>query len=163
MKSFEAEGKETVVVTMGSVVGTMKSVLAEMRAEGVSIGALTVRSYRPFPAERIRAALAGAKRVVVFEKSLAVGMGGIFAADVRMALADQPIDVRSVAGGLGGRPITQANLRRMFDKAVRDELEEPHFHDVRMDVVEREMERLRSAARGSSAENILREIGVAGG
>ncbi len=163
VKSFEAEGKETVVVTMGSVVGTMKTVLAEMRAEGVSIGALTVRSYRPFPAERLRAALAGAKRVVVFEKSLAVGMGGILAADVRMALADEPVDVRSVAGGLGGRPITRENLRRMFDKAVRDELEEPHFHDVRMDVVEREMERLRSAARGSSAENILREIGVAGG
>ena len=68
------------------------------------------------PRHRLRAALAGAKRVVVFEKSLAVGMGGILAADVRMALADQPVDVRSVVGGLGGRPITRENLRRMFDK-----------------------------------------------
>jgi pyruvate ferredoxin oxidoreductase alpha subunit len=161
LKSFEAEDKETVVVTMGSVVGTMKSVLADMRADGVSIGVLTVRSFRPFPAAALRAALAGVKRVVVFEKSLAVGMGGILAADVRMALAGEGAEVHSVIGGLGGRPITQANLRRMFDKAVRDELEEPHFHDVQMPVVEREMARLRSATRtGSSAENILRDVGV---
>ena len=161
IKSFEAEDKETVVLTMGSVVGSMKSVLADMRGEGVSIGALTVRSFRPFPRQALRAALAGAKRVVVFEKSLAVGMGGILAENVRMALADMPVAVHSVIGGLGGRPITRENLRRMFDKAVSDQLEEPHFHDIRMDVVEREMERLRSQSGiGASAENILREMGA---
>ncbi len=161
VKSFDAEGKDTVVVTMGSVIGSMKSVLAEMRDEGISIGALTVRSFRPFPRQALRTALAGAKRVVVFEKSLAVGLGGILAGDVRMALADMPVAVHSVIAGLGGRPITRDNLRRMFGKAVNDELEEPHFHDIRMDVVENEMERLRSQSGiGASAENILREVGA---
>jgi pyruvate ferredoxin oxidoreductase alpha subunit len=162
LKSFAAEGARTVVVTMGSVIGTMKSVLEDMRAAGVSIGALAIRSYRPFPREALRAALADAERVIVFEKSLAVGIGGILAGDVRMALTDMPARVHSVIGGLGGRPITQENLRRMFDKGVNDELEEPHFHDIHMDVVRRELERLRNVHRpGPSAESILRDVGLA--
>jgi pyruvate ferredoxin oxidoreductase alpha subunit len=162
LKSFDAEGKKTVVVTMGSVIGSMKSVLADMRAEGTSIGALAIRSYRPFPREALRAVLADAERVIVFEKSLAVGIGGILAGDVRMALAGLPARVYSVVGGLGGRPITRKNLRRMFDKGVRDELEEPHFHDISMDVIRRELERLKTMQRpGPSAESILRDVGLA--
>ncbi len=161
LKSFEAEGKKTVVVTMGSVIGSMKSVLADMRAEGTSIGALAIRSYRPFPSEALRTLLADAERVIVFEKSLAVGIGGILAGDVRMALGGLPARVYSVVGGLGGRPITQTNLRRMFDKGVRDELEEPHFHDISMEVIRRELERLKTMQRpGPSAESILRDVGV---
>ena len=62
-------------------------------------------------------------------------------------------------GGLGGRPITRDNLRRMLDKGVRDELEEPHFHDLDVSVVQRELERLRDIQRpGPSAEAILLDI-----
>jgi len=162
LMSYDAEGKKTVIVTMGSVIGSMKSVLADMRAEGASIGAVTIRSYRPFPSEALRALLADAERVIVFEKSLAVGIGGILAADVRMALAGMPARVYSVVGGLGGRPITRVNLRRMFEKGVRDELEEPHFHDIDMDVIRRELERLKTMHRpGPSAESILRDVGLA--
>ena len=161
LKSFGAEGKKTVVVTMGSVIGTMKSVLADMQQDGTSIGALAIRSYRPFPSEQLRTALADAERIIVFEKSLAVGMGGILGGDVRMAFANQPVRVYSVVGGLGGRPITRENLRRMFEKGVRDELEEPHFHDLNMDVIRRELDRLRSVQQpGPSAENILRDVGL---
>lgn len=161
LKSFEAEGKKTVVVTMGSVIGSMKSVLADMRAEGISIGALAIRSYRPFPSAALRTSLAEAERVIVFEKCLAVGIGGILAGDVRMALAGLPARVHSVVGGLGGRPITRENLRRMLNKGVRDELEEPHFHDIDMEVIRRELERMKTLQRpGPSAENILRDVGL---
>ncbi len=161
IKTFDSEGAKTVVVTMGSVAGSMKSVLADMRGEGISIGALTVRSYRPFPSEALRAALIDAERVIVFEKSLAVGMGGILAGDVRMALAGLAVQVYSVVGGLGGRPITRENLRRMLDKGVRDEIEEPHFHDINMEVIRRELDRLKTLQRpGPSAESILRDVGL---
>jgi pyruvate ferredoxin oxidoreductase alpha subunit len=161
IKSFEAEGAETVVVTMGSVIGTMKEVLGGMREDGITIGALTIRSFRPFPGEALRAALKDAKRVIVFEKSVAVGMGGILAMNLRTALQDLPIRVHSVIGGLGGRPVTRVNLRRMFDKGIQDQLEEPHFHDIRMDVMEREIEREQADRRsGAIAENVLTDVGV---
>ncbi len=161
VKEFDCAGAETVVITMGSVIGTMKEVLAGMRADGHSIGALTIRSFRPFPSAALREALKDAKRVIVFEKSLAVGMGGIVSMNVRMALKEYPIKVQSVIGGLGGRPITRAGLRRMFEKGLDDQLEEPHFHDLDMGIVNRELEREKDQRRsGSIAENILHDVGV---
>jgi len=161
LMEFDSAGKETVVVTMGSVIGTMKEVLAGMRDDGYSIGAITLRSFRPFPLETLRDSLKEAKRVIVFEKSLAVGLGGILANDVRMATRDQEIKVHSVIGGLGGRPITRANLRRMFEKGVNDQLNNIHFHDMRRDVVNRELEREKAQRHsGSIAENILHDVGV---
>ncbi len=161
IKEFDSAGAETVVITMGSVIGTMKEVLAGMRADGHSIGAITIRSFRPFPSEALREALKDAKRVIVFEKCLAVGMGGIVSMNVRMALQDSPQSVHSVIGGLGGRPITRAGLRRMFEKGVVDELEEPHFHDIDMAIVERELEREKvQRCSGSIAENILHDVGM---
>jgi len=161
LKEYESAGKETVVVTMGSVIGTMKEVLAEMREEGHSIGALTVRSFRPFPIEALQEALKDARRVIVFEKSLAVGMGGILANDIRMATRDLDLEVHSVIGGLGGRPITRANLRRMFEKGLNDKLNRIHFHDMRMDIVNRELDREKAQRlSGSAAENILSDVGM---
>ncbi len=161
LKEFDCAGAETVIVTMGSVIGTMKEVLASMREEGYSIGALTLRSFRPFPSEALAEALKDAKRVIVFEKCLAVGVGGIVANNVRMALQNSPIQVHSVIGGLGGRPITRVNLRRMFEKGIKDELNIIHFHDVNMDIVYRELARVKAQRRsGSTAENILQDLGV---
>ncbi len=161
IKEFNCAGAETVVITMGSVIGTMKEVLAGMREEGYSIGALTLRSFRPFPSEALVEALQDAKRVIVFEKCLAVGMGGIVSMNVRVALQNAPVKVHSVIGGLGGRPITRTNLRRMFEKGVNDELNITHFHDINMDIVNRELAREKAQRRsGSTAENILQDLGV---
>ena len=71
------------------------------------IGALAIKSFRPFPLDEVRAALAGAKRVVVLEKALAVGVGGIVSANVRMALSGIELHGYTVVAGLGGRPITR--------------------------------------------------------
>jgi pyruvate ferredoxin oxidoreductase alpha subunit len=66
-----------------------------------------------------------------------------------------------VIGGLGGRPITRENLRRMFEKGVKDELNHNHFHDINMDIINRELEREKQNRRsGSTAENILSDVGV---
>jgi pyruvate ferredoxin oxidoreductase alpha subunit len=160
LKSHDAEGAETIVVTMGSVIGTMKEVLNPMRAEGVSIGAVTIRSFRPFPKEQLRAVLQNAKRVIVFEKDLAVGLGGILSSNVRWALRGLTTPVYSVIGGLGGRPITRPSLRRLFDMGIQDQLEDTHFLDLNMDLVKRQLERERARqGSGPAAENIIRDIG----
>ena len=162
IKQFECcEDAETVVVTMGSVIGTMKEVLADMREDGHSIAAMTIRSFRPFPSAVLRAALKNAKRVIVFEKSLAVGMGGILANNIHMALEGMDLKIHSVIGGLGGRPITRENLRRMFEKGVKGKLHQNHFHDINMEIIERELAREKAQRRsGSTAENILSDVGV---
>ena len=157
---YRSEDAETLVVALGSVNGTIKDVVDQLRDDGVAIGSVSVTSFRPFPAKALRAAIVHAKRIVVIEKSLAVGIGGIVSTDVRMALAGAGRPVHTVVAGLGGRAITQASLSEVFLKAHRDQLEYLTFLDLRHDVVHREIERLERQRRsGPVAENILRELG----
>ena len=81
------------------------------------IGALAIKSFRPFPLEELRAALAGARRVIVLERAFAVGVGGIVSADVRAALAGRDARSRTVIAGLGGRAITRRSLHALLDDA----------------------------------------------
>ena len=161
--SYGAQNAETVVVTLGSVIGTIQEVIDEMRADGNSIGAVTLRSFRPFPHDALKEAIGGAKRVVVIEKALAVGMGGIVSNNVHMTLHGSTVPIYSVIAGLGGRPITRRSLHELFRKAMADDLDQTHFLDIKYDIVERELERETRLVRpGATAENILRDVGVVG-
>ena len=124
------------MVALGSVLGTIKDTIDELREQGVKIGAVGISSFRPFPLEAVRAALGHAQRVVVLEKALAVGIGGIVSANVRMALAGIQLHGYTVIAGLGGRPITKASLRGLFTDAAADRLEPLTFLDMDWDVVE---------------------------
>ena len=161
ISTYRADDADTLIVTLGSVIGTISEVIDEMRDKGQKIGAVTIRSFRPFPLDEIHEILKNTRRVVVFEKCLAVGLGGIVASNVRMAHRGLTSPVYAVIGGLGGRPITQASLRELFQKAMADDLEETTFLDLKQDVVNHEMDRDEKFTRpGAVAENVLRQIGV---
>ncbi|MDQ0374615.1 hypothetical protein [Cellulomonas humilata] len=147
LRPYRTEGAQTVVVALGSVFGTLQDVVDAERDEGVSVGLLGVTSFRPFPYAAMAAALAGARRVVVIERALAVGAGGIVSGDVRLALAGTGIGQRTVIAGLGGRPVTTTSLRELLGRAVRDELPELTFLDLDTAVVDRELARLRPSLR----------------
>ena len=158
--SYRVEDAETVVVTMGSLAGTVKDMVDELREDGKRLGVITLCSYRPFPLDALRYALQGADKVVVLEKSLALGFGGVLASDVRMALQGVDSHVHTVIAGLGGRPITRKSLARLFGRVERGELKDPHFLDLDLDMVRREIDNQRDQiTAGPIAENILREIG----
>jgi pyruvate ferredoxin oxidoreductase alpha subunit len=162
VRPYRLEDAETVVIAMGSVLGTIKDVIDEMRDSGVKIGALGIVSYRPFPAEAIRGALCNARRWVVVEKALAVGLGGVVSTDVRMALDPklQQIGTSAIAG-LGGRAITKASLRRLFDAVAEERAEPLQFLDLDLRIVKHELERMGSMRRsGPIAENLLKHLGA---
>ena len=160
IRSYRTADAETIVVALGSVLGTIKDTIDELREQGVKIGALGITSFRPFPLDLVRAALEHARRVVVLEKALAVGIGGIVTANVHMALAGVELHGYTVIAGLGGRPITKASLHGLFAEAIADRLEPLTFLDMDWDVVNRELERMgASRASGPHAENILRDVG----
>ncbi len=163
VRPYRTDGAQTIVVALGSVLGTIEDVVDEMRADGMSIGALGITSFRPFPLDEVREALQHADRVVVLERALAVGIGGIVAANVRMALSGTRLHGYTVIAGLGGRAITKASLRDLFTRAERDELEPLTFLDLNTDLVQRELDRTAARRRsGPAAENMLRDLGVVG-
>jgi pyruvate ferredoxin oxidoreductase alpha subunit len=161
IRCYRTEDAQTIVVALGSVLGTIKDTVDELREDGMRIGAVGITSFRPFPLDQVRAALCDAERVVVLEKALAVGIGGIVSANVRMALSGIPLHGYTVIAGLGGRAITQSSLRRLFSQAADDSLQPLTFLDLNHDLVEKELQREGERRRsGPAAENILRDLGV---
>jgi pyruvate ferredoxin oxidoreductase alpha subunit len=165
VRGYRTADAETVIVALGSVLGTIEDVVDERRARGERVGALGVRCFRPWPREEVRAALGTARRVVVVEKAFAVGAGGIVGQNVRLALEGEAVAprVHDVIAGLGGRPVTSASLHRLLDDALADRLGSLTFLDLDRALVKRELRRTRETDRpGPHAENILRAVGVVG-
>jgi len=164
LRCYRCEDAELIVVAMGSVNGTIKDTIDEMRADGLSVGLVTLVSFRPFPTAALREKLVRARNVVVIEKSLAVGMGGPLANNVDLALrnvAGAP-QVHSVIAGLGGRPITKASLHRVLRGAFIQPWEGSHFLDLNEKIVAKELHYVRKVRRsGPTAENLLRRLGQA--
>jgi pyruvate ferredoxin oxidoreductase alpha subunit len=145
VRGYRIDDAETVVVALGSVLGTIEDVIDEMRDDGEKIGALAIRCFRPWPADEVRAALQHAQRVIVLEKAFAVGAGGIVGQNTRLALTGLPIEVNDVVAGLGGRAITKPSLHRLF----RDDLDPQKltFLDMDWDLVARELQNASLTAR----------------
>ena len=161
VRGYRCEDAQTIVVALGSVLGTLKDTIDELRDAGLPVGVLGIQSFRPFPLAAVRAALQGAQRVVVLEKSFSVGLGGVVSTDVRMALSGLQLHGYTVVAGLGGRAITQASLARTLREAVADKLEPLTFMDLDWGIVNRQLEREAQVRRsGPIAENLLRDVGT---
>ena len=158
---YRTEDADTIVVALGSVLGTIMDAADALRATGERVGVVGITSFRPFPHEAVRDALSGARRVVVVEKAFSVGFGGVLSTDVAMATHDVDLSLRTVVAGLGGRAITQRSLEDMLADAMNDRLERLTFLDLDHQIIERERARLAGSRRsGPTAENILRDLGT---
>jgi pyruvate ferredoxin oxidoreductase alpha subunit len=163
IRSYRCEDAETIVVALGSVVGTVKEAVDALRDAGQVIGVVSICSFRPFPLDAVRAALEKAKRVVILEKCMAVGIGGIVSDGVRKALYNTAVKSHTVIAGLGGRPIPMQSLVDLFQRAARDGLDPLNFLDLNWEVINRELARGRQQRRaGPTAENILRDLHMTG-
>lgn len=110
---------EIVIVTLGSVVGTVKDAIDAMRSEGKKVGLLKIRSYRPFPVQALRKALKDAAVIAVMEKDVAIGGEAGLVTDLKAAFYSSSIrtPIIGFAAGLGGRDITIKDIRKIVEKA----------------------------------------------
>ena len=114
--AYRCEGAEVVLVTLGSVAGTVRDAVDVLRGRGVAVGMLKLRFMRPFPAREIEEALARVRAVGVLEKDVSFGHAGAVFTEVASALAGvatRPVLVNFVAG-LGGRDISRADVEQIF-------------------------------------------------
>ena len=102
------EGAEIVLVAMGSVISTIKEAIDLLRKDGVKVGLLKVRCFRPFPGEAIKEALVGAREVLVIDRAFSPGSGGVLTTEIRAALQDvkKAPEIKGHITGLGGREIS---------------------------------------------------------
>jgi pyruvate/2-oxoacid:ferredoxin oxidoreductase alpha subunit len=117
VEEYRMDDADVILVGSGSMCGTIKAVIDEKRAAGVKAGLLKIRMYRPFPGEKIVAALAGKKAVGVVDRSLCFGFEGgpiyteIKAFETRLKGAK----LISFIDGIANTDITKSNVEKMID------------------------------------------------
>ena len=109
---------ERVIVGKGSMMGTVKEVVDELREEGEKVGAVKVITHRPFPGKVLYETLKGVKEIAVLEKSISLGFWSPLFTEIK-ALFQGKKENPLISGfviGLGGRDITKDNIREVFLK-----------------------------------------------
>ncbi|MDD1761981.1 MAG: pyruvate ferredoxin oxidoreductase [Methanothrix sp.] len=140
LDGYFLDDAETVIVTLGSVVGTIKDAIDDMRSVGKKVGLLKLRSYRPFPVQALRKALKNANCIAVIEKDVAIGGEAGLVTDLKSAFYNSSIrtPIIGFVAGLGGRDITIKDIRKIVAKAEasRGRIEsEFEFLDLRTEIL----------------------------
>jgi pyruvate ferredoxin oxidoreductase alpha subunit len=107
-EEYRMDDAELAIVVMSSAAGTAKDAIDELRQQGKKIGLLKPRVFRPFPHDKIAAALKKTKAVAVLDRSSSPGaFGAPLFTEIRSALYDSASRPRIVnyVYGLGGRDI----------------------------------------------------------
>lgn len=121
LERYRTEGAETILLAAGTVCSTARVVVDERRQAGEAVGLVKLRAFRPFPAEEIRQVVNDARRVLVIDRNISFGHGGILAQEARSALypLERRPEVFGFVAGLGGRDITREVITSLMDQ-VRD-------------------------------------------
>ncbi|MCG0239988.1 MAG: pyruvate ferredoxin oxidoreductase [Firmicutes bacterium] len=144
VETYRCEDAEAVLVTLGSMSGTGKYVVDQLRAQGQKVGLLRVVSFRPFPADRVRAALSRVPVVGVMDRSAGLGAEvGPVCTEVRAALSAEgrQVPVVGFVGGLGGRDLAPKTLAAAFSRLLEIRAGAPaprtsQWIDVRADALQ---------------------------
>lgn len=138
---YRVDDAEFIVVAMGSVIGTLKDLVDEYRVQGVKVGLVKVRTFRPFPREEIREALKDAKGLAVIDRDISLGFEGALFTEVKAAMyrTGASVPILNFIMGLGGRDITLDNLRHVVEQtrnaADGADYEEVEFVSLRREVI----------------------------
>jgi len=142
VESYRTEDAEVILLAMGSMAGTIKETVDNLRSQGERVGLVRIRSFRPFPYEEIWQAVKGAKAVAVLDANLSLGSEGAIGMDLKAKLygiPDAP-QVVSVIAGLGGRDVDEARIKEIVNrvKEVRESgyfLREPYWAGLNPTIV----------------------------
>ncbi len=127
LDQYRMDDAERVVVCAGTMAGTARLIIDELRERGERIGMVRIRFLRPFPYRETRSLLNGKEEVIVIDRNLSPGMGGIFAQEVRNSLygVEKPPPVRGAVTGLGGKDITPEVLREIITGDLQENDDAP--------------------------------------
>ncbi|MFH2132924.1 MAG: pyruvate ferredoxin oxidoreductase [bacterium] len=119
VESLYCDDAETILITSSSATSPARLVIEKLRKSGRKIGLLKMRVFRPFPAEVVRTILSSRKKAIVIDRNCSWGKGGIFADEIKGAIANLPDapQVHSYIAGLGGRGITPALIEDIIKQA----------------------------------------------
>lgn len=115
--SYRIEDAEIILLGLGSTTGTAQAAIDNLRREGVKVGLIKLRVFRPFPAQELVTALSNCKTIGVLDRSATYSLnGGALYNEICTALfaAGQIKPVKNFVYGLGGRDTTVTDIENMI-------------------------------------------------
>lgn len=123
VESYGIEDADVAIVCLGSTFETAKLAIDQIKKEeGINVGVVAPRVFRPFPLEEIAASLKTVKAVACMDRSAPGGTVGALYNEVSGALINsqnRPL-VTNLIYGLGGRDMTVAGLKNIFRTLDKD-------------------------------------------
>ena len=112
LQTYKCEDADIILVVAGSAAGALRLTVDQLRAQGHAAGAMRLAMIRPFPADLIAQAVSAAKRVIVVERGISNGMGGIVGQELKAGLFGRRngCEVWSLFAGLGGKDIVPEEI-----------------------------------------------------
>jgi pyruvate/2-oxoacid:ferredoxin oxidoreductase alpha subunit len=134
VEEYLLDDAEYVIVSAGAMTSNVRQAVKDWRDRGVKVGLLRMIAFRPFPVDEMRRLLSGRRKVAVLDRNMSAGHSGIFAAEIRAALAGQS-DAPPIFGyvvGIGGRDVRVETASDVLDDLmIRDEPELALFVGVK--------------------------------
>ncbi|MFP3063920.1 MAG: transketolase C-terminal domain-containing protein [Sulfolobus sp.] len=127
VECYKCEDAKYVFVTMGAWSGDAKVAVDRLRNEGLEVGLLKIRVFRPFPKEKVREYLNSMKEVVVFDRAVSYGSGGVLANEVKAAMYGSNVNIHSVIAGLGGKDVRPLHFQQVMYDLINGKLEEERW------------------------------------
>lgn len=118
VEAYRTQDAEVILVAMGSVTGTVKETVDELRLKGKKVGLVKLRCYRPFPFEDLLDAIKNARMVAVMDANFSMGSEGAVGLDLKAKLCGRPGAplVMDFIAGVGGREINKKTVSRIVEK-----------------------------------------------
>jgi len=123
IECYRCEAARTVIVTMGSMCGTVREAVDAMREAGEPVGMLKVRLFRPLPVDALRDALAGTPLVLVLDRNHSPGAGGVLHQELRAALygVKEAPRIHGFLAGVGGVNVSPEKVAEFVQAAQASE------------------------------------------
>ena len=112
LQTYKTEDAETILVVAGSASGTLRLAVDQLREQGHAAGFMRLAMFRPFPTDQIARTVSNAKRVIVVERGVSNGVGGIVGQEIKAGLFGrcEGLEVWSLFAGLGGKDIVPEEI-----------------------------------------------------
>jgi pyruvate ferredoxin oxidoreductase alpha subunit len=114
IETYQMQGAKTALIGMGTLCGTARVVVDELRKKGQKVGLIKLKCYRPFPTKQLREVTKNLTTLAVVDRASSYGYEGALAIDVKAALRTTKLNINTFIAGLGGRDITLQDIHYML-------------------------------------------------
>jgi pyruvate ferredoxin oxidoreductase alpha subunit len=121
VEKYRTDDAETLLITMGSYSETAMTAIDKLREEGVNVGLLKIRLWRPFPFSELKNSIGKAQTLIVLDRAMSFGgPTGPVCSEIKAALygEEKRPKIVSFVGGLGGRDITDKSFENIIKSGI---------------------------------------------